>query len=344
LKNDEKAIENFKRTLELSPGLYQAQLNLGMVYVRNHKAEAALPLLQAAVKAKPEAPQAHLYLAETYQLLGKWPDAQTEYQEALNRNPKAGRAELGLGEALMHQGKLDEAEPHFQQAVALDSSLKSYLLEYAVALADNGRPEKAIPILQQFPQDIGAHEKLGQLYLASKQPDKAVPEFEVAVRNAPTAANKVALATAYLRNNEEAQAAPLLKEALAAAPNDWELMMTVGRIYRDQKNYRDAGNYFLSAARVKPDAPDSWSELAGVLTLSENYSQALTALDKLHELHAEKPGHYYLRAIILDKFHQLKPAIASYQQFLNTDQGQNPDQEFQARGRLKVLEHQVNGR
>jgi hypothetical protein len=34
----------------------------------------------------------------------------------------------------------------------------------------------------------------------------------------------------------------------------------------------------------------------------------------------------------------------SYQQFLQTSNGQNPDQEFQARGRIKALEHEVNRR
>jgi tetratricopeptide (TPR) repeat protein len=118
--------------------------------------------------------------------------------------------------------------------------------------------------------------------------------------------------------------------------------MTIGRIYRDQKNYSEAANYFLNAAKLKPAGADAWSELAGVLTLMQQYPQALAALDKLHELNAEKPGHYYLRAIILDKLHQLKPALASYQQFLRTSNGQNPDQEFQARGRIKALQHEVN--
>ncbi len=344
LKQDEKAIDNFKRTLELSPGLYQAQLNLAMVYLRDQQGEHALPLFQAVVKNKPEAVKPHLYLAQTYQLLGSWPQAQAEYQETVNRDPKIAQAELGLGESLLHQNKLDEAEPHFEQAATLDGSLKSYLLEYAVAQLDNGHGEKASLILQQFPSNPGAREKLGQYYLSSKQPEKAVPEFEAAVQLAPTPANRLALATAYLRSNQEQKAVPLLKEALASSPNDWELQMTVGRIYRDQKNYNEAANYFSAATRLKPEAADGWSELAGVLTLNGNYPQAISALDKLHQLHAEKPGHYYLRAIILDKFHQLKPAIGSYQQFLETDNGQNPDQEFQARGRLKLLEHQVNGK
>jgi tetratricopeptide (TPR) repeat protein len=344
LKKDDKAIADFKRTLELKPGLYQAQLNLGMVFLRDNQPGEAIPLLEAVVNAKPDDAKGRQYLAEAYQGAGKWPQAGSEFQEVLKRDPKNARASLGVGQALLHQGKLDEAKPHFDQAVQLDPSLKPYLLEYAVALADAGKDDQALPLLVQFPDDAGACAKAGQLYLKAHQPDKAAQVFESAMRLDPTPANRLALATAYLRSNQKDKAVPLLKEALAASPNDWELQMTIGRIYRDEKNYFEAATYFLNAAKLKPSGADAWSELAGVLTLMQQYPQALAALDKLHELNAEKPGHFYLRAIILDKLHQLKPALASYEQFLRTSNGHNPDQEFQARGRIKALQHEVNGR
>lgn len=344
LKQDDKAIDDFKQTLTLSPGLYQAQINLGMLYLRKNRATEALPLLESAVRAKPDDAKVHLYLGEAYRAQGNWAQAEAQYQEVVKRDIKSAGAELGLGESLLHQGKLDEASPHFEKAITLDASLKTYLLEYGIALADAGRTSQAIPIFEQFPDNAGACEKLGQLYLAAKQPEKAVPAFESAVRLSPSAANRLALATAYLRTNQEDKAAPLLKEALTGTPNDWELQMTVGRIYRDRKQFMEAARYFLDAAKLKPAQPDAWSELAGVLTMAQQYPQALGALDKLRELHAEKPGHFYLRAIILDKLRQLKPALASYQQFLETSNGQNPDQEFQARGRVKALQHEVNGR
>jgi tetratricopeptide (TPR) repeat protein len=344
LNKDDQAIDHLKQTLALEPNLYQAEINLGMLYLRDKRGQEAVSTLDPAVRARPDLPKPHLYLGQALALTSKWPEAAAQFEEVLKRDPSNARAELGLGESLLHEGKLDESKPHYEKAVALDSALKPSLLELAVALSDANRPTDAVPLLNQFPDDAGAREKLGEIYLSNHKPADAVPQFEAAARLSPTPANQLALATAYLRNNEEEKASPLLKQALAANPDDYSLQMTVGRIYRDQKNYAQAESYFYTAAKLKPNSPEPWSELAGVFTVAQQYPQALTALDKLRQMNAEKAGHFYLRAIILDKFHQVKPALANYQRFLQLSHGENPDQEFQARGRIKVLEHQVNGR
>lgn len=344
LKKDTEAAAHFQQTLALHPGLYQAELNLGILYLRDSKAADAVPLLQDVVRQKPDLAKPHLFLAQALQAQSKWPESQTEFEAALQRDSKDARAELGLAEALLHQGKLDESRPHFERAAAMDASLKSFLLELAVALVDQNRTTDAIPILEQFPNDPGAREKLGQIYLKAKQPEKAAPEFEAAAQLSPTTANRVALATAYMRSNQQAKALPLLEDALAKSPNDWDLQMTIGRIYRDQRQFGPAARYFEAATRLKPDAAEGWSELAGVLTLLKQYPQALAALDRLQSLNAEKPGHIFLRAIILDNLRQLKPALAAYRKFLEADNGQHSDQDFQSQGRIKAIEHELNRR
>ena len=76
--------------------------------------------------------------------------------------------------------------------------------------------------------------------------------------------------------------------------------------------------------------------------MSEQYGPALAALDKIHNLNADKPGNFYFRAIVLDKLHQVKPALASYQKFLQVSDGKFPDQEFIARQRSKLLEREAD--
>ena len=113
---------------------------------------------------------------------------------------------------------------------------------------------------------------------------------------------------------------------------------------RQEKKYAPAADSFLKVAQAKPDRADAWSELAGVLVLLEQYEPALAALDKVKALNAEKPGHYYLRAIILDKHQMFQPALESYERFLASSEGKYPDEEFKARQRVRIIKREMTKR
>jgi protein O-GlcNAc transferase len=342
LKEDEQASTHFRKVLELKPGLYEAELNLGILELRRKRAADAVPLLREAVRQRPNQARAQRYLGDALLASGDFAGAADTYRAALAIEPKAAVAELGLGQSLMRQSKLDEAVGHYRQAVALDPALKSYLLEIAAALSAAKQTDGALGLLKEFPDDPSAREEAGRLYLTAKRPADAVPEFQAAVALSPTAANRLALATAYLESGQSGAAKPLLEQALASNPNDFDLRMALGRIYRDKRDYLGAANQFLAAANLKPDSAAAWNEAASVLVLAEQYPQALAALDKVHNLNADTAGDLYYRAMVLDKLHQVKPALASYQRFLEMSQGKHPDQEFVARQRSRILEKEAS--
>jgi tetratricopeptide (TPR) repeat protein len=342
LRENSQAEQHLKQVLALKPGLYEAELNLGVLYLREKRAEEARPALEEAAKAKPDQARPKRYLGESLLATNDWDGAAEAFRQALALDPKMGIAELGLGQALARAGKLDEAAPHYRQAAALDANLHSYELELAEDYVKANRGGEALPILKQFPNDAGACEESGRIYLAGNQPAQAVPEFEAAVRLSPTPANRVALATAYLKNNQPGLAEPILNQALAANPDDYDLHMVVGRIRRDKHDYANAAIQFAAAARLRPNSVDAWNEAAAAYDLAADYPQALAALDRVHTLNAEKAGDFYLRAIILDRLHEIKPALANYQRFLELSQGQHPDQEFIARQRSRILEQEAS--
>ncbi|MFL6354293.1 MAG: tetratricopeptide repeat protein [Bryobacteraceae bacterium] len=342
LNENDQAVEHYKQTLALKPNLYEAELNLAILYLREGRAAVAEPLLRDATKQKPNQARPLRYLGDCLLAKEDLGAAAEAYSHALMIDPKLAAGHLGLGQSLARQGKLDDALTHYQQAVLLDPNLKSYLLELAVAFSKASRPDAAIPLLKQFPNDPGAREELGRLYLASNRPADAVSEFRGAAELSPTPANKLALATAYLKNNQPDLAAPILQEALATNPNDYELRMAVGRLNRDKHDYARAASEFAAAAKLQPDSVEAWNEAATSYVLAELYPQGLAALDQVHRLNAEKAGNFYLRAVVLDKLHQVKPALASYQRFLALSQGHYPDQEFIARQRSRILEKEAN--
>jgi tetratricopeptide (TPR) repeat protein len=113
---------------------------------------------------------------------------------------------------------------------------------------------------------------------------------------------------------------------------------------RDKKQYIPAANQFYAAAKLKPGEAMTWSELGGMLYMTGDYQPSLAAFDKARDLGENTPGNWFLRAIILDKLRQLKPALEAYQRFLTMSLGKNPDQEFQARQRARILQRELEKR
>ena len=113
--------------------------------------------------------------------------------------------------------------------------------------------------------------------------------------------------------------------------------MFYGRLLRDQRKLPQAAEQFLASAKLKPDSVPAWTELAGMLVLNEQFPQALAALDRVRALGGETTGHYFLRALAHDRLQQRKEALENNNKFLAGSQGKNPDEEFQARQRVRIL-------
>lgn len=344
LNKDAEAISEYKKVLELKAGLYEAQLNLGILLLEQKQAAGALPYLQGAAQQKPGEFRANFYCAEALLEAGRFAEAETHYVAALAANPKSAVAHLGLGRSQAKQNRLEEAAGHFRRAAELDAAYQEALLELASLYDAARQPDPAIAIYERFPGNVAAQERLGALLLEAKRYPEAIARLEQAVAKDPTSANRLALATAYRLNKEPARALPLLEKAVAAEPANYDLHMVYGSMLRDQKQYAPAAREFLGAAKTRPDSKEAWNELAGMLILLENFPQALAALDRVKALGGETPAHHFFRAIMLDKSKQYKPALEHYQQFLAASQGKFPDEEFQARQRVRIIQKELSRR
>ncbi len=343
---DAEAERNFQKTLELQPGLYEAHLNLGVLLLRVKRPKEAVPHFEAAVTAKPAEYRPRYYLAESLFEAGRGAEAEPHYRKALEVNPKSAEAAHGLGQSLLHQRKTEEGAKYFEMAAQLDEGFAPALLQLAAVYEADKDFAKAIAIYKKFPNDAGVKERLGQLLTETGQAGQAIPELEAAVKASPTVANLTALATAYLQNKQAEKCQPLLDEALRLEPRNAELRILYGRLLREMRKFDLASQQFFVATKLEPKSAEAWSDLATTTVLLERFDLALTALEQVKALGAEKPGHKYLRAITLDKVRQDKKqarlALAAYEDFLAVAGGKFPDEEFKARQRMKVLEREVN--
>jgi tetratricopeptide (TPR) repeat protein len=339
---DAEAIPEYRKVLELMPDLYEAHINLGQVLLRSKNAAEAVPHLKRAHEQKPQEFRPVYYLAEALFDVGQFADAIPAYTAAAALDAKSANAELGWGRSLTRLDKRAEAAPHYRKAAALDAQLKSFLLELAQAHEEKGEAETAIALYREFPENPAAIERVGLLSMRAGQDKEAIAALESVVKTSPTPANRLALAQAYVRVKNLPSAEPLAAK-LAAESGTFEHRMFYARILRDQRKIKEAAQQFYEATKLNPAAADAWSEFSGMLILDEQYPQALLALDKVKELGAEKEGHVFFRATTLDRLNLRKEALEYYQRFLATSKT-NPDQEFQARQRARILQLELGKR
>jgi Tfp pilus assembly protein PilF len=344
LHKDAEGIAEYRRTLELKPRLYEAELNAAILQLRQKNPADALPLLEDAATQKPREFRPRFYLAETQYQTGSLDQAEESYRLAAGLDPKSAVAELGWARVLARQGKLPESAAHFHQAAQLDPRYRDSLLELAAVYEQDHQPSEAIEIYRQFPENAAAQERLGALLLAGKQYADAIPRLEQACEKDPSMPNRIALAQAYLDTRQIDKALPLLEKCVAEQPSNYELRMAFAAGLRDRRQFPAAAAQFNQAARLKPDEVKPWLELGGMLYLTHDYQGSLAAFDHARQLGDDTPGTSFLRALMLDSLKQLKPALEAYQRFLSMSHDQNPDQEFQARQRVKLLQRELDKR
>jgi tetratricopeptide (TPR) repeat protein len=343
-KDNASAEASYRTTLELKPGLYEAELNLGIVLLSAGQPGEAVKLLASAAARKPAVFRPVYYLAEAQLAAGDNAAAEKQFQAAAAIDAKQAPVHAGLGRALLRQGRLAEAEPALRKAAESDPAYRDGLLELAGEYEKKKQVAEAIAIYQGFADNVAVEERLGELYLESGRPAEAAQHLEKAVKASPSSANLYALATAYLRAKETAKAEAAMQQALTADPKNLTLALTYAGMLRDQRNFAAASRQYWRATQIDPTSKPGWMGLATMLLSLENYPQALAAFDKLEGLGEVEPGIHFLRALAFDKTKNYKPAMASYQKFLSLSQNKFPDEEFKARQRIKVIEKELSRR
>jgi len=344
LNKDAEAIAAYRKVLEEKPGLYQAELNLGILLLKQ-KSSDALPLLEAAAAKEPKKYPPVFYWAEALSMAGDVAKAEAAYKSALEIQPNSAEAAVGLGRLYAKQGNLEQADPLYRKAAQTDPEFKRALLELASHYERAKQTDKAVALYKEFPEDAAARERSGELLLEAGKAADAIPELENAYKQSPSNANRLALAMAYLKAKQPVKGMPLLQQAVAAEPNHFELRMFYGRGLRDQRNFQSAAQEFFKATQLKPDSKDAWNELAAMLISLENYPQAIGALDKANALGGgDNPAYWFFRALALDHMKDYKQAMPNYQKFLSLSEGRFPDEEFKARQRIKVIQKELSKR
>lgn len=348
-----QAIEQYGKVLAEQPDLLPAHLNLGMLLRFEEKYDQALNHLQLVVDKQPNHWTALTELGRTLAKLKRVSEARAAFEKALQIEPGNVSPRMDLIELLTGSDPVAaERELHaLLRDLPDEQDARIQLANLLVARSAPATPvrDEALRLFEEaakaLPARVEIRLHLADLYLMEKQSAAAIAHLEAAraASKVPAEANQLLL-EAYLESNQKFRAAELLPEMIAADPKNPKLYLALGSLRNEVKNYPEAAGFFIKAVELDPASVDGWTNLASSLYLMKEYPRALTALEKVAELKADTPGTYFVRALCFDQLGGQQQAYDNYQKFLATSGGRNPDQQFQAKERSRVLERELKRR
>lgn len=347
LDRPQEAVSAYRESLKLKPDLFESNLNLGLALAKQNSPEAEKHLRAATALKPASAPEQGRFRA--WMALGrvletaKPLEALTAYSEAAKQQPTDPEPHLAAGAVLEQQKSWTAAEAEFQRAAELDPRSTEALAGLVNVASGQKRFAEAEALLRRYlaaePANALARVQLGRVLAAQKKYPEAATELEAGLASAPQdAALARELAAVYAASEQWAKAVPLYQRLVQAQPKDAELHRVYGAALMRQKDFNGAQQEFITALKLDPKLADAYGDLAVAASEVGNHQLAIKALDARSQYLPESPATFFLRATSYDHLKLFKEASEYYKRFLQAAGGRFPDQEWQARHRLKAID------
>jgi len=143
LGQTDKAIEDYKRGIQLNRDRDDLRTNLGNLYYAEDRYDEALVQYKEAVRVNPASSSNHYSLGQGILKLGKFSQAEAEFRTVLRMEGGSPYGNYGLGLTYSKREEYDRAIDYFEQALRKDNQFFDAYAEIGYALADKGEIEKA---------------------------------------------------------------------------------------------------------------------------------------------------------------------------------------------------------
>ena len=145
-----RAIEEFRKALELKPDLLPGLVNLGIAYYYDTNYRDAAEYLQAALKIDPAEPHAHFVLGLLNSKEYRKDEALKQFHQVVERYPDDTATNYNLGLTLMRDKDYAGAVQYFESVLRVEPRHLSAMYNLGMALMRAGRREEAQKVMAQL--------------------------------------------------------------------------------------------------------------------------------------------------------------------------------------------------
>lgn len=230
---------------------------LGLIHFHLKETARAIEAYRKALEIAPGHIKASLRLAQAYMLAEQYPQVENTLRNLLDRHPSCIEAYFGLGKCLEKQYRLDEAAEHIATAADLSPETCDYQLAAGKIFKNLGQNSRALEYLRKAtvlcPDAGEAHYYLGCVLSSLERFSEAVAELEKAAKIEPRSSYTFySLGIAYAKLNHFDKAIASFTKALELNPKAQEVRYEIGLLWYRSASYEEAISEFKAYLQFSP--------------------------------------------------------------------------------------------
>ncbi|MHB1529463.1 MAG: tetratricopeptide repeat protein [Acidiferrobacteraceae bacterium] len=280
--------QQLKEMIAINPSNFAFRLDLARLYVITGQVAKAKAVLALAVRADPHDDKRYLAYSSLLASSGDVPAAEKELKKAIHARPKAYDLQFALAKLYLLAQQPAKAKARYRKIIDENhvgpSAMRARVKLAALMLGEGKLPvaRKLITtVLNAHPSDDDALLVRGEIELADKNPQAAVGDFRVVLRDQPNAVNVIdLLAKAHLENNDPELAKETFEKAIGAYPDDLNLRLDMAEMLVSIKDYAGAEKQLRAIIARAPKAVVAYADLADLDVVQNRPDGAITWIHK----------------------------------------------------------------
>ena len=294
-KKYDLALEALKKYVKLNPEASSAHQVLGAAYLEQGSLDKAADEFDQALKVNPQDAGTRFYLGLCCYAKGEFDKAIEAFKKTLEIAPRHLRADYQLGLCHLQKKEFSKAVVHFKQALTLDPQNKQAYDQLNQVYLQQKRYDLALETLKKNAElNPGTsahkyfHRDAGFLYFEQGQIDKALDEFDQALKADPQdASTHFGSGLCWYAKGEFDKAIEAFKKTLEIDPRHPQADYQLGLCYLRKKEFSEALVHFKRVLKLDPESKQAYYQLGQAYLEQKQYDLALEALKKNVKLNPE---------------------------------------------------------
>jgi tetratricopeptide (TPR) repeat protein len=338
----EKALESYRKALTLDPANTDLAIKVAYDYLRRGEIAEAISVLKDAVKASPKETAPFLALSSIYLRHLHKPDLAAKHaQKAIEISPKMFAPYEALWEVYLSGGQTAKAEQVLERASrskTLDPNFWLSLAELSSrnVLRDGGGSlsQAELPRVGRLldkaaacgEKDPAALSKIGDLYVLTRQTDKALPFYKKVVELRPTYPQiREKLAGCFIETGQTDAAIGVIEDLVKANPLSISAYDQLTQLYLKVGNQQKALGTARQALLLEPQMLPRHLQVIDLLFKQKDYPSAAVALEEARKRFPQAGLLTYYHGVALSQIKQHDEAMRAFEKALVEAGNSQPD-------------------